>query len=57
MLGSNVVALAGFGLLSTAQQLVSDPGVYGPPIELVHLYYDEFPTGTLALNFVLVENS
>jgi sugar lactone lactonase YvrE len=29
---------------STAQ-VITDPGVYGPPIELVHLYYDEFPTG------------
>lgn len=47
----------GFGLLASAQNtdngldyslLVSDPGVYGPPIELVHLYFAEngqFPTG------------
>ncbi|EMC96044.1 hypothetical protein BAUCODRAFT_514583 [Baudoinia panamericana UAMH 10762] len=35
-------------LLCSAQnsaQLIRDPGVYGPPLELVHLYYDQFPTG------------
>ena len=26
-------------------QLISDPLTYGPELELVHLYYDEFPTG------------
>jgi len=34
-----------FLLLASAQQLASDPGVYGPALELVHLYNDEFPTG------------
>lgn len=28
-----------------AAQVVTDPGVYGTPIELIHLYYDEWPTG------------
>ena len=28
-----------------ASQLISDPLVNGPALELVHLYYDEFPTG------------
>lgn len=32
-------------LSASAQQLSRDPGVYGPPLELVHLYGDEFPTG------------
>ncbi|KAK3068241.1 hypothetical protein LTR53_014352 [Teratosphaeriaceae sp. CCFEE 6253] len=42
---------AGLSLLCSAQrpfgtsELIQDPGVYGPPLELVHLYYDEFPTG------------
>ena len=27
------------------QQIVSDPGVFGPSIELVHLYNDGFPSG------------
>lgn len=29
-----------------AQDLLTDPGVAGPALELVHLYYDQFPTGT-----------
>lgn len=32
--------------LTSAQQLAQDPTVRGPPLELVHLYYDEWPTGT-----------
>ncbi|KAK0248584.1 hypothetical protein LTR91_020487 [Friedmanniomyces endolithicus] len=45
------LAVAAFGLLCSAQrpfstsELIRDPGVYGPPLELVHLYYDSFPTG------------
>ncbi|KAK5731609.1 hypothetical protein LTR17_011201 [Elasticomyces elasticus] len=48
---SRLLTVAGFGLLCSAQRpfstsaLIRDPGVYGPPLELVHLYYDEFPTG------------
>ncbi|PVI07376.1 major royal jelly protein [Periconia macrospinosa] len=30
---------------SVGQKLVQDPGVAGPPIELVHLYNDQWPTG------------
>ena len=30
---------------SVTAQLITDPGVYGPELEVVHLYYDEFPTG------------
>ncbi|KAK7515895.1 major royal jelly protein [Phyllosticta citriasiana] len=30
--------------LGFAQDLLTDPGVAGPPLELVHLYYDQFPT-------------
>lgn len=32
-------------LVISGQIVASDPGVYGPPLELVHLYYDQFPTG------------
>ncbi|KAK0264648.1 hypothetical protein LTR35_017296 [Friedmanniomyces endolithicus] len=45
------LTVAAFGLLCSAQrpfstsELIRDPGVYGPPLELVHLYYDSFPTG------------
>ena len=31
--------------LISGQEVASDPGVYGPPLEIVHLYYDQFPTG------------
>ncbi|KAF2828346.1 major royal jelly protein [Ophiobolus disseminans] len=30
---------------SSAQQLLRDPGVGGPPLEIVHLYNDQWPTG------------
>lgn len=32
-------------LSSCVAQVIQDPGVYGPPVELVHLFYDEWPTG------------
>lgn len=32
--------------LLTFAQVPQDPGVYGPALETVHLYYDEWPTGT-----------
>lgn len=25
--------------------LIADPGIAGPQLELVHLYYDQWPTG------------
>jgi sugar lactone lactonase YvrE len=28
-----------------SSRLIRDPGTYGPPIEQIHLYYDEWPTG------------
>ena len=34
-----------------ASQLISDPLTYGPELELVHLYYDEFPTVRPLLSF------
>jgi hypothetical protein len=34
-----------FPALVVAQTLVRDPGVSGPPIEIVHLYNDQWPTG------------
>lgn len=39
-----VALLAASGAV-TAQQIVRDPVAAGPPLELVHLYYDEWPTG------------
>jgi hypothetical protein len=45
--GLIVATSALLSTLSHAQQLISDPGVKGPPLELVHLYNDQWPTGTL----------
>ncbi|TKA72408.1 hypothetical protein B0A49_02423 [Cryomyces minteri] len=45
MLLSTLVALAGPGLLCSAQAFIKDPGAAGPALELVHLYNDEWPTG------------
>lgn len=44
MLGTSLLTFASALAISNAQ-LIKDPGVYGPELELVHLYYDEFPTG------------
>lgn len=42
------LAFATTTLVSAQQsvQLLSDPGTSGPQLEIVHLYYDEWPTGT-----------
>jgi hypothetical protein len=29
----------------TSAQVISDPGALGGPLEVVHLYYDQWPTG------------
>ena len=43
----NIIAavLGTYPLLAQTQNIISDPGTFGPPIEIVHLYYDEWPTG------------
>ena len=46
----STVALFALGLvLPVTGQVARDSGVAGPPIELIHLYNDEFPTGKLNL--------
>ena len=47
---ANATAPAGAVQTQDASQLISDPLTYGPAIELVHLYYDEWPTGTSLLS-------
>jgi hypothetical protein len=32
--------------LPSSQKVAQGPGVCGPALETVHLYYDEWPTGT-----------
>jgi hypothetical protein len=39
-------AQAGAGTAYPGEELlIRDPGVYGPALEVVHLYWDQFPTG------------
>lgn len=47
MLASSVVAALStlLPVLSSAQRIRSDPGIAGPPLEIVHLYNDQWPTG------------
>lgn len=45
MSSSLLTAFTYSALLVSGQQMASDPGVYGPPLELVHSYNDQFPTG------------
>lgn len=44
MLTSFTLSLLAFAV-GGAQQVAQDPGSSGPDPELVHLYYDEWPTG------------
>ncbi|OAL00724.1 major royal jelly protein [Phaeosphaeriaceae sp. SRC1lsM3a] len=39
------ILLTIFPALLSAQQLLRDPGLAGPPLEIVHLYNDQWPTG------------
>ncbi|KAI9761535.1 MAG: hypothetical protein M4579_000926 [Chaenotheca gracillima] len=46
MLFRNGILLnVGLAAFAASQQLLTDSGTAGPPLELVHVYYDEFPTG------------
>lgn len=56
MVAGRLLAIAGTSILASAQvnpnwekrgEIWYDTVKYGPEIELVHLYYDEFPTGEL----------
>ena len=40
-----LVAVLSASFPAFAQQVLSDPGTAGPPLEIVHLYEDEWPTG------------
>ena len=45
MMHQGFLILLSCALSVSSQQIVSDSGVFGPSIELVHLYNDEFPSG------------
>ncbi len=44
---SAIVAAVSVAGSAYSQQIAQDPGRSGVPIELVHLYYDEYPQGIL----------
>ena len=43
--GCSLIVFASCASLALSQQIASDPGRGGMPIEIVHLYNDEFPQG------------
>ncbi|KAF2133278.1 major royal jelly protein [Dothidotthia symphoricarpi CBS 119687] len=42
---SSILLTASALTLTCAQQLLRDPGIAGPPLEIAHLYNDQWPTG------------
>jgi len=42
---TSLAALACAASSTVGQHIAQDPGVVGPPLEIVHLFYDQFPTG------------
>ena len=44
---STVYLCATLVCVSASQQLARDSGIGGVPVEVVHLYYDEYPQGIL----------
>lgn len=43
---SVILAIAGINSPVLSQQISQDPATGGVPIEVVHLYNDEYPQGT-----------
>ena len=42
----------------SSHKILSDPGSYGPTLEIVHLYFDEWPTGSsFHLYFMLPDSN
>jgi hypothetical protein len=45
-LRTTIAAVLGYGVTRcAAQNFITDPGVAGSPLEVVHAYYDQWPTG------------
>ncbi len=53
MLLSLLATVAGSALFASAQNVRRDPGVFGPPLEIVHLFNDEWPTGMAYSSFYI----
>lgn len=45
MLFPTLLAIAAVAATTSAQQIITDSGRAGPPLELVHLFNDQWPTG------------
>ncbi|KAF9697111.1 hypothetical protein EKO04_005030 [Ascochyta lentis] len=45
MLSKFLLAASAFLPVLSSAQVISDPGAAGGPLEVVHLYYDQWPTG------------
>ena len=43
---SSIISIAGVTTCVLSQQIAQDPGTGGVPVEVVHLYNDEFPQGS-----------
>ena len=43
---SSIASIAGIITSVLSQQISQDPGTGGVPVEVVHLYNDEFPQGS-----------
>ena len=50
---SSILAIAGMVPSLLSQQISQDSGTGGVPIEIVHLYYDEYPQGSSSLFCIL----
>ena len=47
MLPTVLLGVSALLLALSSAQLISDPGVLGGPLEVVHLYHDQWPSGTM----------
>jgi hypothetical protein len=54
MLSQTLILASAFLPALSSAQVIRDPGIAGPPLELVHLYNDQWPTG--AFPFHLKQN-
>ena len=43
---STITSIAGIIISVLSQQIAQDPGTGGVPVEVVHLYNDEYPQGS-----------
>ena len=54
---SYITSIAGIITCVLSQQIAQDPGTGGVPVEVVHLYNDEFPQGSQYLYKLQVDKA